>query len=354
MLRCGDLAVCDVVLRRLSFRIVALVVATLTTAATVGAPAGGATTALPAWSRWLHLRGVLDVAGPRSDGRLVAAVRGRLMLVDPSGKTTAFAPTYSVGAHPESYITLSPGLGVGGAHCDFARDEILALDLKSSPPGVTRIDAHGKVSQLTKVKGVSTLRGIALDTLGDFGHRLLVAAPVGKGKTRLFAVDCRGTVTTIATVPVALEGGLAIAPPSFRPYGGQLIAPDEGNGTIYAVSSRGRLSIIAKPAVPKGGDIGVEAAGFAPTTPPVAAYLADRGTPASARPHAGTDSLLRLDSAALAAAGVEPGDLLVGAEGGAVVVAVRCTTVCIATKVATGPSAAHAEGHLIIAARVTP
>src|SRR5438132_13304069 len=116
MLRCGDLAVCDVVLRRLSFRIVALVVATLTTAAIVGAPAGGATTALPAWSRWLHLRGVLDVAGPRSDGRLVAAVRGRLMLVDKYGKTTAFPPTYSAGAHPPSMLRTWFAYGVGCYH----------------------------------------------------------------------------------------------------------------------------------------------------------------------------------------------------------------------------------------------
>jgi hypothetical protein len=138
--------VLDVKLWQLLRRAVALVTVTLITTTTLGGPTG-ATPAPTAWKRWLHLPGVLDVAGPRSDGRLVAAVRGRLMLVDPSGKATAFAAAYSVRAHPESYITLSPGLRVDAAHCEFTRDELLALDLETTPPGITRVDAQGNVSR---------------------------------------------------------------------------------------------------------------------------------------------------------------------------------------------------------------
>jgi hypothetical protein len=35
------------------------------------------------WSRSVHVSGVLDVAGPRSDGEIVVAAAGRLFLLDP-------------------------------------------------------------------------------------------------------------------------------------------------------------------------------------------------------------------------------------------------------------------------------
>src|SRR5205823_5183932 len=108
------------------------------------------------------------------------------------------------------------------------------------------------------------------------------------------------------------EGGIAVAPRDFGTFGGELIAPDEGNGSIYAVSPRGHLRTVAASGVPAGGDIGVESAGFVPPSGAAAAYLADRGTPGN--PHPGTDSVLRLTGAALSTAGVRPRDLLVGTE----------------------------------------
>ena len=324
--------------------------AALITAATAGGSAG-ATTAPTAWERWLHLPGVLDIAGPRSDGRLVAAVRGRLMLVNPSGKVTRFAPRYSVPAGPESYIALSPGVAVDRAGCSFARDEVLALDLTGGPPGITRISATGRVSHLATVTGVTTLSGIALDTVGGFEHRLLVIGPVAQGKTQVSAVDCRGAVTRIGTVDARLEGGVAVAPLGFGAFGGQLVAASEGSGVIYAVSPEGQLSTVAPSGGPRGGDIGVESVGFVPPTGASAAYLADRGTPRSGKPHPGTDSILRLNATALSAATADPGDLLVATEGAATVVRVHCAGTCVTTVAATGPAPAHGEGHLLIAGR---
>ena len=139
--------------------------------------------------------------------------------------------------------------------------------------------------------GVSTLTGITLDTVGAFGHRLLVIGPSQSRKTEVTAVDCRGRATSIGTVDVPLEGGITVAPRSFGSYGGQLIAADELGGSIYAISPGGRLSTVTRSDLPAGQDVGVESAGFVPGRA-AAAYLADRGTPGN--PHQGTDSVLRL------------------------------------------------------------
>ena len=138
------------------------------------AGAADAPMARVAWEQWQHVPGVIDLAGPRRDGQLVAAANGRLVLIDPAtGSVTAFAPAYSVPSGPESYIAMSPGLAVDGAHCRFRRDDVFALDY-SAPLGVKRIAARGTVSELATIPGVTTLTGIALDTVGRFGHRLLV------------------------------------------------------------------------------------------------------------------------------------------------------------------------------------
>src|SRR5438034_1140588 len=230
--------------------LVLLVAATLAEAAgAAGAPRPTPTPAV--WEQWLHLPGVFDLAGPRGDGRLVAAAHDRLVLVGPSGQTHSFAPAYSVPDGSESYMALSPGLTVDGAGCRFDRDEVLALDLRpNTPAGITKVTAAGKVSRLAAVPGVSTLTGITLDTVGGFGHRLLVIGPSQSRKTEVTAVDCRGRATSIGTVDVPLEGGITVAPRSFGSYGGQLIAADELGGSIYAISPGGRLSTIARSDLP--------------------------------------------------------------------------------------------------------
>ena len=296
----------------------------------------------------MHLPGVFDLAGPRSDGLLVAAVHSRLVLLSTAGEQRAFAPQYSAPDGSESYIALSPGLRVESAGCAFARDELLALDVKTTPPGVARIGVDGSVSHLATVDGASTLSGITLDTVGDFGHRLLVVGPSGQGHTLVAAIDCKGTVTPLGVVATSLEGGIAVAPHGFGSFGGQLIAPNEGNGTVYAVSPTGTLSVVAASGVAAGGDIGVESVGFVPAGGAAAAYVADRGTPGN--PHPGTDSVLRLTGTALSQAGVRAGDVLVATEGGDTVVDIRCAAVCLATVVANGPSPAHGEGRLLVVA----
>src|SRR6516165_2637684 len=170
------------------------------------------------WQSGAHLPGVFDVVGPRSDGRLVVAANGGLYLMDAVGQTTRFAPSYSPPPGPESYVAISPGLSDDNGSCVFARDEVAALDLTSSPPGITLISPTGGVSHLASITGVFGLFGITFDSTGQFGGRILVVGSVPGGRTQISAVDCLGQVSTIGTVNIPLEGGIAVAPPTFGAF----------------------------------------------------------------------------------------------------------------------------------------
>src|SRR5205085_2260897 len=112
---------------------------------------------------------------------------------------------------------------------------------------------------------------------------------------------------------------------------------NEVDGTIYAFDTHGRATVVARPNAPRGADIGVESLGFAPAGGRTA-YLADLGAPGS--PTQGTDSLLSLTRSFVA------GELVAVTEGGAVTFSVRCRRVCTSGRIAQGPQATHAEGHV--------
>ncbi|TMF34469.1 MAG: hypothetical protein E6I30_06225 [Chloroflexi bacterium] len=219
-----------------------------------------AASATTAWEQWTQIKGVFDVDGPRTDGSMVVAGSAALYLVDATGHTTPFARGpggYHEDAGAEAYLAVSRGGDVAGAQCSFAPDETFLLRLHV-PIGITRINAAGdETGSFANLTGVSTLNGIAFDTVGSFDHRLLVTGPAG-GKTTVFAIDCNGAVKVITRSAPALEGGLAVAPQTFGSFGGDLIAPDELSGKIYAIAPDGKVALIARPALPTGGDIGVE------------------------------------------------------------------------------------------------
>src|SRR5207245_522477 len=123
-------------------------------------------------------------------------------------------------------------------------------------------------------------------------------------------VACAGPTQGITSVAPTLEGGIAVAPTNFGPFGGYLIAPDELSGVIWAISPQGNASKVVDSGLPKGGDIGVESVGFMPPGFGKGGYLyySDRKTPGN--PHPGTDSVLRMSSADLMVAGVEEGDMV--------------------------------------------
>lgn len=292
---------------------------------------------------------VFDVAGPRSDGRLVVAAGGKLFLMDQiSGTLERFAG--GSGGYPgaggeEPYIAVVPA--AVAAHTTFRTDDVFVLQLK--PGGaVIRIDSAGIAHPFANVAPVDLLNGIAFDETGSFGHRLLVTGSRAHRST-VAAIDGDGLVTVITALAPTVEGGLAVAPATFGKFAGDLIAPDELSGKIYAIAPDGSSQLVASPNLPHGGDVGVESSGFVPEgdIASVTVYFADRGTPGNLHP--GTDSLLALDGAALARAGARPGNLLVGTEGGAGLVAVRCDiNSCGVTRIISDNGTSHGEGHIVV------
>src|SRR4029077_16621687 len=188
------------------------------------------------------------------------------------------------------------------------------------------------------------------DETGAFGYRLLVTGAHAHHST-VAAIDGDGRVTVITAQAPTVEGGVAVAPSTFGKFAGDLIAPDELSGKIYAIAPDGTTSLVAAPNLAHGGDIGVEAAGFIPDVDPATAtvYFADRGTPGNLHP--GTDNLLALSGAELVRAGAGRGDLLVATEGGAGLVAVRCdATACGVTPIIPDNGVSHGEGHVLVLA----
>jgi hypothetical protein len=293
---------------------------------------------------------VFDVAGPRSDGKLVVAAGGKLVLLNPvSGAREAFAA--GKGGYPgaggeEPYIALA---GSSAGQAGFQPDDLFVLQLKPAG-GVLRIDSAGISHHFANVPGLDSLNGIAFDQTGAFGYRLLVTGPHSHHAT-VAAIDGEGAVSVITAQAPTLEGGLAVAPSTFGKYAGDLIAPDELSGKLYAIALDGTSQVVAAPNVAHGGDTGVESAGFIPDVDPASTtvYLADRGTPGNAHP--GTDNLLALKGAELARAGAGRGDLLVATEGGAGLVAVRCDmTACGVITIIADNGVSHGEGHVLVLA----
>jgi hypothetical protein len=307
---------------------------------------------LPPWEQWQHQPGIVDL-GTRSDGTLVAMAAGHLYLVSPgTGAASPFAnglDGFSADPNAESYFVVVQPLSVATANCAWTADDILVLDL-GSPLGIARIDANGRASHFATISGVDTLGGIALDTVGSFDHRLLATGTHNGNQTTVFAIDCQGSVTTLTDSAPLVEGGIAVAPSTFGAFGGDLIAPDENSGQVWAIDPSGMASLVGVPNLPTGGDTGVESAGFVPpgfTAGSGFAYLADRATPNN--PFPGTDSILRLAAATLASSGVQDGDLLVATEGNGTTVAIHCADSCTTTQVAIGTNGGHIEGHITMA-----
>lgn len=302
--------------------------------ATVAAPKG-----LRHWTAFTRAPSPIDVALGRSDGRPVIAANGRLYLL--TGRALrAFAPAYRSNPGLEAYITLPAPRHRG---CSFGRNTVYAIRFQDGR-GVSRVTPSGVVSRFAGISAPGLINGITFDELGRFHHRLLVSINHGT-TTTVVAVSCRGAVTKITSSAPRVEGGIAVAPRSFGRFGGDLIAPDELSGRIFAITPAGRSMLVANSGLPHGQDLGVESETFVPTDPHARFLVADRLTPRN--PHPGDNVLLGLTAAALRAEGVAPGDLLVTGEGGAFTDTIRCGPAgCRVRYIADGPPGAHIEGHI--------
>src|SRR6476469_6596268 len=159
-----------------------LLLAVLAGPLVIGCGGGGhATPAAPQaalvahWRPALHVTRVVDLAGRRRDGRFVVAADGRLFLLRFDGQPQPFARApngYATQPGPEPYIALSDGQPVRGAGCRFPRDAVYALEPQGQQ-GVIAISHAGRARRLVNLRGAGLLNGIAFDTTGAFGHRLL-------------------------------------------------------------------------------------------------------------------------------------------------------------------------------------
>ena len=329
------------------FRTLALGAAAITLAACGGGPGRAGATPAAAWTVYRHLPGVVDLAGPRADGSFLVAAAGRLFVLARDGTLRPFARGaggYLTATGTEPYLVLAGNDPVGGTRCSFGNDTAFALE-PGIRPGVVMISPQGEARRFASLPPGRFLSGITFDSTGRFGHRLLVTAGSG-GRTTVFGIGCDGRLSTIAAGAPAVEGGIAVAPAAFGRFGGDLIAADETSGRVYAVDPAGQVITLAQPALPAGGDIGVESAGFVPPRA-AAAYLADRFS--ARNKHPGDNAILQLSAAQLARAGIRAGDLLIATEGGAKTIDLRCTATCTVRYVAAGPVIAHAEGHIAFA-----
>ena len=298
-----------------------------------------------AWVVFRHLPGVVDLAGPRTDGSFLVAAAGRLLVLGRDGTLSPFARGaggYLTATGTEPYLVLTSSDQVRGTRCSFGTDTAFAIE-PGARPGVIMISGQGQARRFASLPPGLSPSGIAFDATGRFGHRLLVAAGSG-GRTKVFGIGCDGRVSTVAAGAPAMEGGMVVAPARFGSFGGDLIAPDEASGRVYAVDPSGKVLIMVRSGLPVGGDIGVESAGF---VPPRASgvYLADRFS--AGNRHPGDNAILQLSAAELARAGIRAGDLLVATEGGARTIDVRCAATCTVRYAAAGPAIAHAEGHIV-------
>jgi hypothetical protein len=318
----------------------------ITLAACGGSPAAPHSPPAPAaWTVFRHLPGVVDLAGPGTGGSFVVAAGGRLFTLGRDGAPRPFARGthgYLTSMGTEPYLTLTRAIQDQADRCSFGENTAFAIEPGKSP-GVIMITPQGRARRFTSLPRGSSPSGITFDGSGRFGHRLLVTAGF-RGRTTVYGIGCDGGLTVITAGAPHMEGGIAVAPATFGRFGGDLIAPDENSGLVYAVDPAGRVVTLARSGQPAGGDVGVESAGFVPPGA-TAAYLADRFS--AGNRHPGDDAILRLSAAGLARAGIRGGDLLVATEGGARTIDVRCAAACTVRYVAAGPAIAHPEGHIV-------
>src|SRR5690242_20338146 len=111
-----------------------------------------------AWTPVEHLPGVVDVAGPRADGRLVVSAGRNLYLLDrATGDLQPFAT--GAGGYPplpgdEPYLAVSSGRTVASAGCRFTRDDVFVID--QAPHRVWRISG-GRANVFATVDGGDSL-----------------------------------------------------------------------------------------------------------------------------------------------------------------------------------------------------
>jgi hypothetical protein len=194
--------------------------------------------------------GVADAGNPSNFANLywangVAATKDRVLVtlycgnprtiysIDSSGNATPFAnlPNWPDGGCHEDYLAVSPGMGGFPANYVYV----------AQGPRIYQVSADGSsVSLFLTLPLPNTHNAIAFDEVGTFGNDMIVTGSNGA----IYKVTSAGVATLVANIGTMIEGPV-VAPPSFAPYGGQIIVAAEGVSRVYAVSNTGVVTHIA-------------------------------------------------------------------------------------------------------------
>jgi len=147
------------------------------------------------------------------------------------GNVQQFAPTISIPTgNPEEHFVAS-SLGQAG----FPNRDIYV----SAIGRVIHITNDGS-SGGTFVSGLSgEVRGIVFDSIGTFGHQMLVSTSTGT----IYKVDSGGNAVILANIGQDTEG-MDIAPAGFGSFAGQLFVGSEGPGLVRAIDPLGNVTVL--------------------------------------------------------------------------------------------------------------
>jgi pimeloyl-ACP methyl ester carboxylesterase len=155
----------------------------------------------------------------------------QILAVDPaSGMTSIFAPLDSL---EEGKVAIAKG----GA-CTFPVGDVFVA---AGQGRIARFSSAGSPLGIISVSGATFFRGgLACDSVGLFGGDLIALDTMGK----IFRISAGGSVGLFIDLQSSYAEGLAIAPLSFGPLGGQLIVGQEDSGTVQAVSPIGAVTTV--------------------------------------------------------------------------------------------------------------
>ena len=165
-----------------------------------------------------------------------------ILAIDDLGHVTVFATLpdrVSTDLPSEELIAISPGLG--GFPAGFVYVTQGKNIMQVSPSG----------SSITLFTTIPSLppshNGITFDHVGTFGYDMIVTAGTDTHTTgasgEVWRVNSAGVATLVATLPgcpgttCPLLEGVEVAPLSFAPYGGQIIATAELTKEVFAISA---------------------------------------------------------------------------------------------------------------------
>jgi hypothetical protein len=164
----------------------------------------------------------------------------QVLSVDSFGVSRVFATLFTNTAGAEEYIAISPGLGGFPGNFIYVTQGTRIVQV---PPFTgSPVTVFATIPSLP-----ASHNGITFDHVGTFGFDMIIVAGNTPPTGEVWKVDSAGTKTLIATVPgTPILESPEVAPMSFAPYGGQIIAASEdaGGGTVFAISNTGTVSTV--------------------------------------------------------------------------------------------------------------